>query len=94
MLTYHYDEAQDDEGNDGTEEDDIGEDAAVVPRQFVVTVAAAATVSPVVIVEAVVWEIVRETRSRNYQHNFLLCVLLLRQCRHFCAVHELTATLG
>ena len=80
MLTYHNDEAQDDEGNDGTEEDDIGEDAAVVPRQFVVTVAAA--VSPVVIVEAVVSEVVRETRSRNYQHNFLLCVLLLRQWRH------------
>ena len=69
MLTSHYDETQDDECNDGSKEDEISEDATVVPRNIVVIVAA---VSPVVvIVDAVVSKVVRETRSRYYQHIFL-----------------------
>ena len=102
MSTYHYDEAQDDEGHDATEEDEVGENAAVVPRQVVV-IAAAAAVSLVVIVDAVVVsQVVGETRSRNHQHfYFLFCDSVVVHLRHLSIrsgvdlrAVELTSTLG
>ena len=81
MSTYHYDEAQDDEGHDATEEDEVGEDTAVVPRHVIVI--AAAAVCPVVIVDAVVVsQVVGETRSRNHQHVYFLFCTSVVYLRH------------
>ena len=77
LFTYHNDEAQGDEGNDGADEHEICEDAAVVPRNVVIVIPAA--VCPVVeVVDAMVSEVSGEMHMRNYQHLVLEQYILLR----------------
>ena len=77
LFTYHNDEAQGDEGNDGADEHEICEDAAVVPRN-VVTVIPAAVCPVVEVVDDMVSEVVGEMHMRNYQHLVLEQFILLR----------------
>ena len=66
-FTCHNDDAQGDEGNDGADEHEICENAAVVPWN-VVTVIPAAVCPVVEIVDAMVSEVVGEMHTRNNQH--------------------------
>ena len=77
LFTYHNDEAQGDEGNDGADEHEICEDAAVVPRN-VVTVIPAAVCPVVEVVDAMVSEVSGEMHMRNYQHLVVEQFILLR----------------